>query len=100
MTPAALLQHTAADGIQITVTPDRKIKVTGAKNALTRWLPEITIRKTELIAAMSFPHPDVQDFIFDLRERAAIMEYEGGITREQAEIQALRDLMAKWGVYP
>lgn len=100
MTPAALLQRTAADGLQITVTPERQIKVSGSQEALTRWMPEISLKKLDLIAALSEPPPDIQDFIDDLRERAAINEYDGGTSREQAEIVALRDVMQKWGMYP
>lgn len=30
-------------------------------------------------------------------ERAAIMEYDGGMTREQAEIEAWKDIMKNYG---
>lgn len=37
------------------------------------------------------------DEIERLEERAAIMEYEAGLTRRQAESEAIRDLLASNG---
>ncbi len=35
---------------------------------------------------------DVQGLRYEFEERAAILEYDGGLTREEAEVQALREI--------
>ncbi|UCC96593.1 MAG: hypothetical protein JSW66_12195, partial [Phycisphaerales bacterium] len=35
------------------------------------------------------------DWRIEYEERAAILEYDGGLTREEAEVQALREINAR-----
>lgn len=96
MTPAALIQRTATDGLQITITPDRQIKVNGPQEAITRWMPEISKQKWELICALQYPPPDVKDFIFEVEERAAHLQF--GCHRAAAEAleTAFCEVKGKW----
>jgi hypothetical protein len=41
-----------------------------------------------------------EDERMELEERAAIMEYDGGLSREQAEIQALQNVIYMKGLDP
>lgn len=100
MTPAALLQRTAADGLLISVTPDRQIKINGSQEAIARWKPEITRQKWGLICALQYPPPDVRDFIFEVEERAAHLQF--GCHRAAAESleTAFNETKEKWGFKP
>ncbi len=95
MTPVALLQLMAADGLHVAVAPGRKIKVSGAQATVTRWLPEINLQKSALVSALSGTPPDVWDFIDEVEERAAIMQ-ELFPTREAATAAAYEESKVKW----
>lgn len=52
MTLTAIIQHAAADGVQLSLTPAGSIKVSGDQAAVTRWLPTIRAHKPDIIAEM------------------------------------------------
>ena len=91
MTPATIIERAAADGVRLTLTAPGKLKAIGDKQAVIRWLPILTEHKAELLASLSAPHTaqaieqSVAEFF---EERAAIAEYDGGLTREEAEKEA------------
>ncbi|MFH1158716.1 MAG: hypothetical protein V1721_07560 [Pseudomonadota bacterium] len=99
MTPAALIQRMAADGLHIAVTPTREIKVTGAQAAITRWLPSLQLRKLEIVSALSWAPPDIQDFINDVDERAAFLKVcapDVYKTPEEATAAAYLEARNRW----
>jgi hypothetical protein len=51
MTPEAIVTELRAAGVRLTIE-DGKIKATGDKAALARWLPVMRERKAEIIAAL------------------------------------------------
>ena len=82
-----LLEAFTAAGLAVSLTPDYGLKVTPAK-ALTEDLrASIKTHKAVLVdyllhSATNVPSQDEQELI---EERAAIMEYDGGVERTQAE---------------
>lgn len=94
---ATLLQNLSDAGVQLAIGDTGKLKVTGDQSAVDRWLPEIRTHKPELIALLqdthqgtsppltSEQHADIQEAI---EERAAILEFDAGLPRTQAEAQA------------
>ena len=55
MTPAAIIQESAADGVNLALSPEGTIKATGAQGAVDRWLPIIRKNKPGIIAALESP---------------------------------------------
>ena len=55
MTPAAIIQESAADGVNLALSPEGTIKATGAQGAVDRWLPIIRKNKSGIIAALESP---------------------------------------------
>lgn len=53
MTPAAIIQQAAAEGVILPPTPAGTIKATGNGDAVTRWLPMIREHKAELLAELT-----------------------------------------------
>ncbi|NEX19758.1 hypothetical protein G3480_05420 [Thiorhodococcus mannitoliphagus] len=97
MTATALLADLAAHGIELRVTDRGTLRYQGDKAAVHGWLPQIRKYKTELIGLLRNCHPpDIPPLSAEQRaaiteaigERAAIMEHDGGLTRQQAEVQA------------
>ena len=43
---------------------------------------------------------EMAQVLFEVEERAAIKEYEGGMSRAQAEHEALREVVAAWTAFP
>ena len=74
MTPAAIIKNALADGVKLTLSHDGTIKAAGKCNTVNRWVRTIREHKTGIIAALEA-----------YEERAAIMEYDGGLDRESAE---------------
>jgi hypothetical protein len=63
MTPMAIIQEAAADGVALTRSPAGTLKVTGAQAAVTRWLPVIRENKPAILVALEgaadgLPLPD------------------------------------------
>lgn len=52
MTPAAIIQQAAAEGVILVSTPAGTIKATGSGDAVARWLPVIREHKAELLTAL------------------------------------------------
>ena len=91
MTPAAIIERAAADGVRLTLSAPGKLKAIGEQQAVSRWLPIIADNKLNILAVLSTPataeaiDADAREFF---EERAGIAEYDGGLTREEAEAQA------------
>lgn len=52
MTPAAIIQQAAVEGVKLAVSPTGTIKATGQQEAVTRWLPVIKEYKPRIVAAL------------------------------------------------
>lgn len=76
MIAAALIQNMTTDGLRLSITPTGKIKAAGEQETINRWLPVLQTRKAEIVSALSRSALGVQEFIADIEERAAIMEFD------------------------
>ena len=52
MTPAAIIQKVAEDGVTLTATPSGSIKACGNGDAVSRWLPIIRKHKPKILEAL------------------------------------------------
>ncbi len=107
MTPAAIIERAAADGVRLALSPVGTIKASGDLAAVNRWLPTLREQKPGIVAALreagNDPKPTPTDeriadpelFTFAppgdpandteaLAERAAIMAVENGWNDAQA----------------
>ena len=81
MTPAAIIKQAQADGVKLALSPSGSIKAVGNGEAVNRWLPVIRERKAELLDELRAAMIAREAF----EERAGIMEFDGGLTRTEAE---------------
>jgi hypothetical protein len=63
MTPAAIIQEAAVDGVMLAKTPAGTLKATGNQAAVARWLPVLRENKSGILAALEetegdLPRPD------------------------------------------
>lgn len=89
MTPAAIIREAAVDGVCLALSLVGTIKVKGEQAAVTRWLPVIQEHKSELMAELAVNEEDLEGAIQEAaKERSAILEFDGGMHRAQAELVA------------
>jgi hypothetical protein len=102
-----LLRRARAAGLSLTVAGDR-LTVRGPR-AAEPIVRELAAHKAEVLdflrQATIEPTPSElpPDWHFVWDERAAIMEYDGGLPRERAEVEALKDVlrqMREAGAWP
>jgi len=92
---ADLMAHLAGSGLEPRTAPLGGARVEVGKDEvkpaelLARLDAGMPVADTEVIAALSGRHVE-----FD--ERAGIMEYEGGMTRPEAEVRALEAVLVEW----
>ncbi len=95
MTPAAIINEAMADGVSLTISTTGTIKATGDGAAVNRWLPAIREQKAGIVEALKVGAGDTADAEPVDREaweeRAAIAEFDGGLTRPAAETLAWRE---------
>lgn len=84
MNAAALIGEALAEGVTLWHEGGR-VRYRGRRSTLTQMLPTLTAYRDELAEALRL---EAQAEAFE--ERAAIMEYDGGMTREDAESAARR----------
>ncbi len=88
MTPATIIREAQAGGVSLTLSPAGTIKATGGEAAVNRWLPTIREHKAEIIDLLKPGADHGQGQPFDRKafeERAASCEFDGGLSREEAE---------------
>lgn len=95
MTPAAIIRKAQADGVKLALSPAGTIKATGDAAAVNRWLATLKAHKLEILATLKAANDTARKFDADAiteshEERAAILEYDAGLEREQAEHEAWR----------
>ena len=107
MTPATVIGGAHADGIILAVSSNGNIKAAGPRHAVNRWMSQIREHKTRIIVALKADRTLIPKAstptswcplmaakeAFD--ERAAILEFDAGLTREEAERQARMMIAAK-----
>jgi hypothetical protein len=87
MSAAALLERVSQAGL--TVRLDRgKVKLSGPPELVNQWAPELRQHREELAAHLA----DAEEW---KAERAAILEFDAGLSREEADVEAAR-LHAAW----
>ena len=55
----------------------------------------VVTAQVDVIAAISSPGDLSMDWRIEYEERAAILEYDGGLSREEADTQALQEMNAR-----
>ncbi len=85
MGAADILKALAADGVALRLADSGSVKVAGAPSAIDRWLPTIREHKPDILALLRDAAPfDPESW----EERAGIAEFDGGLSREEAEALA------------
>jgi hypothetical protein len=84
------IQQIRDDGVTLALSPSGDLKVGGRPSAVQRWLPDIRAHKPDIVACLQSEFAKLQEEAFE--ERAAIMEFDGGLPREEAERAALLDV--------
>jgi len=91
MTPEAILREAVGHGLRLTRTATGTIKVAGDHEAVDRWLPIIREHKLEILEALaSQEEADALDLREHFEERAGILEFDAGMPRPEAELEAAR----------
>ena len=88
MTPATIIREAQADGVRLALSPAGTIKATGNGAAVHRWLNVIREHKAGILAALKVGGGDTAAEPFDreaFEELAGIAEFDGGLSREDAE---------------
>jgi hypothetical protein len=98
MSPTEIIKQATEDGVVLALSPSGSISAKGVQSAIDRWLPAIRQSKAAIIlllrpGANGWSAEDWQVF-FD--ERAGIAEFDGGLTRPQAEASAYSSCVAEW----
>ena len=85
MTIPELLHATHDAGLTIKLTGD-KLKWTGNRTTVEKWLPVLCERKMEIVTYLRDSEKLDAESAFELfSERAAIMEFDGGLDHMDAE---------------
>ena len=82
----ALIEHAGEDGLMLQLAEAGNLKVIGPIDTVNRWLPTLRVRKRDLVGSLRVE----ARYVF--HERAAIMEYDGGLPRDEAERLAARPM--------
>ncbi len=72
MTPAAIIEKAAREGVILALSPAGAIKATGERAAVSRWLPLIRDQKPAIVAALGSDRDDLETAI---RHMAGYWEY-------------------------
>ncbi len=69
MTPAAIIEQATADGVDLIVSSDGTVIVSGEQNAMNRWLPILRLQKAGIVD--TFAHAAAEASLWlDLESRA------------------------------
>ena len=98
MTAAAIIRGIRAAGGAISIADDR-LKLLIPKSLADEIIPEIRAGKDAIRRALRYESGDpweADDYRTLFEERAAIAEFDGGLSRDEAEAQARDDVVAEW----
>lgn len=87
MSAATLLERVSQAGLTVRLA-NGKVKLSGPPELVNHWAPELRQHRAELTAYLA----DAEEW---KTERAAILEFDAGLSREEADAQAAQ-LHAAW----
>lgn len=99
MTPAAIIADARADGIVLSLAPGGGLTFKGPRAAADKWLPILRQGKPaimEHLARARRSEWDASDWRAYYDERAGIREYDGGMSRAEAERLAVGCCISEW----
>lgn len=91
---AALDAVHAAGGTVVVV--DGRLKLTASAPLPASVIEDLRSAKAEVLALLSASMPDPEDWRVAFNEFAAIAEFDGGLTRAEAEKAAFDDAVTRW----
>ncbi len=94
MSPTEIIERAAEGGVLIALSPSGRISAKGVQSAIDRWLPAIRQNKAAIIGLLR-PGDDgwsAEDWRAFFDERAGIAEFDGGLSRAEAEASAFDSL--------
>ena len=97
--PAEILADARRDGIAFAVAGNGLVTFRGPRGATERWVPLLRRVKPaiETLLKREMRHGwNSADWIAYYNERAAVREYDGGMTRAEAEAAAIEDCIVEW----
>ena len=98
MSPTEVIERAAEGGVLIALSPSGRISAKGVQSAIDRWLPAIRQNKAAIIRLLR-PGEDgwsAEDWQAFFDERAGIAEFDGGLSRAEAEASAFAHCVAEW----
>jgi hypothetical protein len=98
MSPTEVIGRAAQGGVLIALSPSDSIAATGVQSAIDRWFPTIRQNKAAIIRLL-WPGQDgwsAGDWQLFFDERAGIAEFDGGLSRAEAEASAFTHCVAEW----
>jgi len=101
MTPAIMIAKAKADGVAVFLTPAGTVRLRGAQPEIAKWTPVLRLHKPAILALLQADSEPVavwgaSDWGAYFNERAAVAEYDGGLSRREAERQAFKCCVAHW----
>ena len=107
MTPHEIIQDLADSGIRLSVRGGR-LRAEGPAGLLADPLPgilrehnaclmEYLVRRPTPTWAEAVAWAESRGLTYELLERSAILEYDGGLPRAEAEEQAVREILERYG---
>jgi hypothetical protein len=90
MRPAEIIEGANADGVRLSLSPSGGISAKGGQPAIDRWLPMLRQNKAAIVSLLRPAEGgwSAIDWLAFFDERAAIVEFDGGLPRAEAEAQA------------
>ena len=77
-----IVNKAQADGVKISVLDGGHLELSGSREALAKWKPIIARQKQEVIRVLDEARREA------FEERAAILEFDAGLSRQEAERHA------------
>jgi len=88
MRPDSIIRGAAADGVALAISAAGNIRAKGDRLAVIRWAQVVRQHKQEILNALRRSLSQLAPQVLDrdaFEERAAIMEYDGGLPRHESE---------------
>lgn len=90
-----MVDQMLAAGLAVVQEGAGRIRVTGPEPVIQRWAGKVAASKSELLAQLVRGEPS--DLLERFEERAAIIEFDGQMTRERAEGLAWHEVFGAAG---
>jgi hypothetical protein len=98
MTVAEIIERAAASGVMLAVCSPGRLSLTGNQTAIDRWLDVLRENKTEILVLLQAKADAwaAEDWRASYDERAGIVEFDGGLSRAEAEALAYAGCVSEW----